>query len=361
MRFLAGAVMLAALVVSGCGGTPATSQRAAEPELIEVESATAISTEVPDVLEAIGSLRARDVVTVSSEVGATVAEVAADFGDRIAEGDLLVRLDDHQHALRAAAARAALAQAEAVLARARSNYARAQKLQGKGVLSDDLFDAATSELRVSEANREAAAKQLALAEDQVADTVIRSPLKGFITVRYVTAGQYVTPYSPVMEIVAVDPLKLRIDAPERQVGAIRPGLPVAVRTDAFPDKVFQGTVTRVGAALDANTRTLPVESEVPNAEALLKPGQFAHVSIDLGTTSSTVVPRSAVDTFAGTHRAFVADPDGTLHARSVTLGRDLGKTVVVLAGVAAGETVITSHLERLADGQRVRIHSGGPA
>jgi RND family efflux transporter MFP subunit len=352
--------MLAALVISGCNGTPATSQTMATPDIIEVESATVRSIEVPDVLEVIGTLQARDVVAVSSEVNGTVAEVAADFGDRVAKGGLLVRLDGHVHTLRAEAARAALAQAEAVLARARSNYERAQKLQRKEVLSDELFDAATSELRVSEANREAAAKQLALAEDQVADTVIRSPLDGFVSARYVTAGQYVTPYTPVMEIVAVHPLKLRVDAPERLVGAIRPGLPVAVRTDAFPDRDFQGTVTRVGAALDANTRTLPVESEIPNAEVLLKPGQFAHVTINLGSTPAIVVPRSAIDTFAGTHRAFVADADGTLHTRSVTLGRDLGELVVVLAGVAAGETVVTSHLERLADGQRVRIHPAGP-
>jgi membrane fusion protein (multidrug efflux system) len=157
----------------------------------------------------------------------------------------------------------------------------------------------------------------------------------------------------------VDPLKVRLDVPERFAGAVREGLPVTVELEAFPGEQFSGTVTRLGSALDGATRTLPVESTVPNPDARLKPGQFARARIDLGMQDAVVVPRAAIDSFAGTQRAFVIHDDGRVESRTITPGRDLGEEVVILNGIQAGETVAVSQLERLADGTQVRAVPGG--
>lgn len=350
MKRLALWIVLASLVTPGCRNSPAISAQPDGAASLEVQAASVRLVSVPNTLVLIGSLNAQEHVAVSPEVGGTVAEVGVDFGDAVDRGTLLLRLDDTEVVLRAAAARAGLAQTDAMLEQARADYQRATALLKQQVVSKESFDGATRELRVAEANRDAAAKQLAVAEKHVSDTLIRSPITGFVAARHVTVGQYVSAYTPVMELVAVNPLKLRVDVPERFVGAVRPGLPVSVAVEAFPGEQFAGVVTRVGSALDPATRTQPIESAIANPDARLKPGQFAEARLDLGHHEALVVPRAAVDTFAGTHRAFVVHPDGRVEGRTITPGADLGEEVVVLDGLAQGETVAVSHLERLADG-----------
>lgn len=354
MKRLLPCVFLGSIFAAACGNSPSTGAQAdTAPPSLEVQTATVQLETVPNSVALIGSLNAQEHVSVSPEVGGTVAEVSVDFGDPVERGLPLLRLDDAEATLRAAAARAGLAQTQAMLEQAQAAYNRASALLKQSIVSKEAFDTATRELRVAEANREASAKQVALAEKHVTDTLVRSPINGFVAARHATVGQYVAPYTPVMELVVVDPLKLRVDLPERYVGVVRPGLSISVEVVAFPGERFAGVVTRVGSALDPATRTQPIESAIPNGDARLKPGQFARALLDLGPQDALVVARSAIDTFAGTHRAFVVHPDGVVESRTITPGVDLGEKVVVLDGLARGETVAVSHLERLADGVRV--------
>ena len=351
MKHLASLLLL--LPLSGaCRNAPATDT-SATPLPLDVQAARVRWATVPNSMTLVGTLNAQERISVSPEAGGIVAEVAVDFGDAVARGALLLRLDSTEAALRAAAARAGVAQADAVRVQARAAYERATRLLQQNILSTDALDGATRELRVAEANRDAAAKQLALADKHVADTVVRSPVDGLVAARHVSAGQYVAPYTPAFELVVTDPLKLRVDLPERFLGLVRVGLAVTVEVEALPGELFDGTVSRIGSALDAATRTLPVESEIPNPGARLKPGQFAQARLDLGAQEALVVPSAAVDTFAGIHRAFVIHSDGSVEGRTISLGQDLGEEVVVLEGLTPGETVAVSHLERLADGVRV--------
>lgn len=353
-RLLLCALLGGSILAAGCGPGPSRDAQAGTPvPSLDVQTATVLLEAVPNTVALIGSLDPRERVLVSPEVGGTVAEVNLDFGDPVETGAPLLRLDDAEAVLRAAAARAGLARMQATLEQAQGAYERANALLKQSIISKDSFDTATREFRVAQANREAAAQELALAQKHVTDTVLRSPVTGFIAARHATVGQYVAAYTPVMDLVVVDPLKLRVDLPERYVGAVRPGLPVTVEVEAFPGERFAGVVTRVGAALDPATRTQPVESDVANADARLKPGQFARALLDLGHRDALVVARSAIDTFAGTHRAFVVHPDGVVESRTITPGADLGEKVVVADGLARGETVAVSQLERLADGVRV--------
>jgi len=340
-------------LVWGCTKGVATSTRP-PATVLDVQAAIARTARIPHMIELVGSLNPRDRVVISPEVGGAVAAVSVDFGDRVVRDSLLLRLDGREATLHADVARAALAQTAAACEQARTYHERALVMHRQHIISEQEFDRAVSEWRMAQANREAAAKQLALAEKHLADTTLRSPVDGFVAARHVAVGQYVTPYAPVMELVVVDPLKLRLDVPERFAGAIREGLSATVELEAFPGEQFTATVTRVGSALDAATRTLPVESTVANPDARLKPGQFARARIDLGVQDAVVVPRAAIDSFAGTQRAFVIRDDGRVEARTVTPGRDLGEAVVILDGIHAGETVAVSHLERLADGTEVR-------
>jgi len=349
------ALCLLVALLAACEKPAETSNP--EAQTVEIEDALALSVQVPRLLTLVGTLAAQERVIISPEVGGTVSELSIDFGDAVESDDLLLRLNPDELELLADAARASVAQTKAVLEQTRSAYHRSRQLQDQKIVSEDELEKALSQLRVAEANHNAAAKQLAIAEDHVGDTFLRAPLSGFVAARHVSVGQYVSPYTPVLELVAVDPLRLRLEVPERSVGAIREGMSVTVVLVAFPGEEFSGQVTRLGAALDPDTRTLLVEAAIANPDGRLKPGQFAHTTLDLGMEEATVVPRAAVDTFAGTHRAFVIGPTGHVDARSVTPGRDLGETMEILEGIEPGERVATSHLDRLADGLQVNVAS----
>ncbi len=352
--------MLAAALGSGCGGktTAGAPLPVAAPEVLV---ATAMSKSLPEWVEAVGSLLPQEEVTVAPEVGGTVAEVGVDFGDRVERGTVLLRLDDRELKLRAEAARAALAQADAVLAQVRAAHQRALALRAQRLLAEEGFDAAVRELRVAEANREAAAKQLAIAEKHAADAVLRSPVAGYVAARLVSAGQYLPPYTPAVRLVVVDPLRVRFELPERFAGRIRAGQRLEVEVAGLSEKGLAGEVTRIGAALDPSTRSLPVEGELRNPEGKLRPGHFARVRLDLGMRLSVVVPRAALDTFAGVDRVYVVHPGGRLEMRPVVPASDLGEELAIAEGLRGGEIVAVSRLEELADGMVVQpVRDRGP-
>lgn len=345
-----------------CGEMKAESFAPGSPAApVEIRAAVAELVEAPKLLLLVGTLAADERVVVSPEVGGIVSELPVDFGDSVERGGLLLRLNADELILLAEAARASVAQTEAVVEQERAEYRRAEKLRGKAIVSDDELERALSQLRVAEANQDAAEKQAAIAEKRVADTVLRAPMSGLVASRHVSVGQYVGPHAQALEILSLDPLRLRVDVPERFSSVVHVEMPITVVLEAFPGERFVGRVTRLGASLAPDTRTLAVEGTIPNPDERLKPGQFAHATLDLGVEPAIVVPRAAIDTFAGTHRSFVVDASGRLEARSITLGRDLGETVVILEGIAAGETVATSHLDRLADGLEIQVASRNPS
>ena len=348
-----GSSALVLIGLAGCGDSPKSATR--DTPTVAVEVATVEEREVPQVLELVGSLEPDERIDVSPEVGGTISEVVVDFGDRVSRGSVLLRLRDEELSLIAAARRAAVAQAEAVLDRAKLDYDRVSALDRKKIVSQEALDQAESQLRIAEANREAAEQELAIAEKRVDDTVVRSPVDGFVSRRHVSPGQHVSPNAPVYELVVSDPMEIRVDVPERLAPGVRIGTPILIRLQAFPGREFSGAITRLGAAFDRDTRTLAVEGAIPNPDGTLKPGQFARVVLDLGPEAAIIVPRAAIDTFAGTHRAFVVDATGKIEARAVSLGRDLGETIVVLDGLDGGERVAVSHLDRLTDGVRVSM------
>jgi RND family efflux transporter MFP subunit len=129
----------------------------------------------------------------------------------------------------------------------------------------------------------------------------------------------------------------------------RIGLPVDLTIDARPDKTFHGSVTRIAPALDDNSRTLLVEAEVPNPEGILKPGYFAHVTMNLGHDRALFIPNSAVLRYAGIARVFVY-AGGAVRSREVTTGSAEGDQIEIISGLKPGEKVVISNVDRLADG-----------
>ncbi len=209
-----------------------------------------------------------------------------------------------------------------------------------------------SQLRVDQADTESADEALAMARKKLGDTEIKAPFSGSVQKRMVSLGEYVSPGKEIYELIATDPIKLRCPMPERFVPLARVGMPVKLAIDADQGASYTGKITRIAPALDESSRTLLIEAEVANPDGALKPGFFAHVTMDLGHDRALFVPSAAVLRYAGVARVFIVE-QGVVRAREVTTGSVVGDQTEITGGLKDGEHVAVSNVDRLADGTAV--------
>jgi membrane fusion protein, multidrug efflux system len=190
--------------------------------------------------------------------------------------------------------------------------------------------------------------------------VVVAPFSGYISQRRVAPGEFVQPSTAVVTLLRIDPLRLQLTIPGVQAGQVKVGQAVHARVDAFPDQVFEGTITAVNPAIAAESRSFLVEARVPNPSAVLKPGMFAVASIDQGRTErALLVPKRAVieDVNTNSYRLFVVDGDNRARLRVVQLAarQPQAESTKLLTGVKEGERVATSNLADLYDGAPVTV------
>lgn len=415
-RKFANVIALIALVIAGlmsasCGGSRAqqngqavNAADASEGETVEVSTAPAIIRSLPRFIETTGSLAADEATDVAPTVGGRVIAVGADVGSYVGRGHVLARLDSSDARLRVEQARAGLAQSLAAVRQAEAriglrpgsqfdparvaevqaakaaydlaekNLRRYEQLLESGDVSRASYDqqkaqrdqlreqymAALAQARqgyaavqTARAAAEAARVQVEQAEKGVRDSVVVSPISGYVSEMPADVGEYVSTQSKVATIVRTNPLRALIDIPEQSIGSVRVGQSVSVTTSAYPDRSFSGRVARISPNVSAQSRTLTVEAEVANPENLLKPGQFATVRILLPESDPAVlVPARAVSTEGTTSRVFVVH-DGYAEERLVATGRREGDLVEVKGNIRADELVATSNVDRLSDGAKI--------
>ncbi len=388
------AATIVACAAAGCSKSPTAQVRDAAPTAVQVQDVR--EDLVRRNVDVVGTLAAADEVVVSSETDGTVSRILADLGDHVRAGQALVELDreKRQYSLdqqRAGLARALakygavepgrlppieqtpdVQKAAAELQQAKQAHQRAEELHRRQLLARQQLDDAEAMLQTKQAGYDSAVQNaknlradidasdagMKLADRQLRDTFIRAPFDGYVQKRLVSLGELVKAQAPVMSVVRIDPLKVTAEIPERMAPWIKTGVPVTVNVDAYSDRAFTGTLTRISPAVNTQTRAFPFEAQVPNAEALLKPGTFARVHIETAQEDRVVtVPYASLQYRYGVNRVFVLDGD-TLAVRELKVGERLGDRVEVLSGVKAGDRIVVSDVEKLVDGMKVN-HSAG--
>ncbi len=344
-------------------------------------------------VDVVGTLTAVDQVTVSSEADGTVRAILADLGDRVAAGQVLVRLDNERQQYAFQQQQAALARtlaqygakdpqhlpepentpdvrrASAELAQATSAFNRASELLKRELIAQQAFDDAQAELQTKRAGYEvslqnarnlsasiaASEAAMKLSDRQLRDTDIRAPFDGYVEKRLVNLGELVKAQMPVMAIVRIDPLKVIAEIPERMAPWIDGGRPVDLLVDAYPGRTFNGKVTRISPAVNTGTRAFPFEAIVPNPDGALKPGTFARVHVESGKVDQVLtVPFAALQYRYGVNRVFVVN-GVRLQMRELLVGERLGERMEVTSGVKPGERVAITGVETLNGGELVAV------
>jgi len=317
---------------------------------------------IAEVLRMTGTLRASREVDMAAKIPGRVEKVFVERGASVAAGDPLVRLETAEIRLEIRRSKAAVAVAEASLADVRSDHGRMKNLAEEESISKRKWEQAALGLKLASAQLEQAQATRALAEAQLANAVIRSPINGVVIARNVEPGEVVTPPmmpgQPLLTVAHTRSLKVVVSMPERRVKTVRRGQEALITLDGFPDETFLGAVSKISPVVDPQSRTFEVEMVVPNQDRRLKPGMLGRVQLVLAKrTNALKVPLEAVTEASGPV-TFVAR-DGSALSRAVVLGISDGVDVEILSGVELGEEVVVRGNVNLEDGDKIVVEPAG--
>lgn len=289
-------------------------------------------------IEAVGTARANESVSVTSKTSNKVTAIRFEEGEFVERGDVLVELDG-------AEARADLAEAEAALVDSESQFRRTRDLYAQQALS-------LSQLDQIEATLNANRARVAAAKARLADTVITAGFDGRTGFRNVSVGSLVSPGVVITTLDDTSVMKLDFTVPETYLYLLQKGLPVTARTPGLPGRTFEGKITNIDSRVDPVTRSIAVRAEIPNRDGILRPGMFMTVNLQGNVTQTLLVPEAAIVPEQGSTYVFVVK-DGVVERRAVKLGRRRPGEVEVTVGLQEGERVVVEGTQNIRDGTRV--------
>jgi RND family efflux transporter MFP subunit len=368
-----GVLLVAAVVFTLRGKTP----------VVEVATVRAGEPGRPALLNASGYVTPRRRATIAAKITGRVNEVMAEEGMRVEAGQILATLDDSDARARLTSARADREATAATLADLRVNLANAERerrrmeeLWKDGGVSEQVVDQARTtadslraRIGLAEEQVRAAEARIAVAQQDLDNTIIRAPFAGIVVSKDAQRGEMVSPISAgggftrtgIATIVDMQSLEIEVDVNESYIARIKPGQPVTAALDAYPDWKLPAKVRTVIPTADRQKATVKVRVAFERLDPRILPDMGVKVAF-LGEEPSTraagatrvLVPRTAVREEGGIQVVFVVR-DGRLERRAVRLGQARGSDQEVVAGLADGEQIVVKGLEGLRDGLRVRI------
>lgn len=290
---------------------------------------------------------------LSARVPGHIVAVYANLGDRVREGDRLLLLDSPAFGaatLEYRKAKNTLSVMEKALERAQALLDRGAIGAGEHQRREADHENARADLHEAEEKlhllgmtereiQQLAAKTLPHAE--VARVSLRAPFSGEVIERKATIGEVVDSNTTLFTVADLSTVWVRADFPEQQAGQLKTGLTFEVRVSAYPDTMFHGAITYVGAVIDPTTRTVMARADVANPEGQLRPEMFAAVTLITDEQAVLSVPRAAVQQVGSRTVAFVVRGPRRFESREVTLGQASHEYLQVVTGLAAGDDVVT--------------------
>jgi membrane fusion protein (multidrug efflux system) len=294
-------------------------------------------------LTAVGTLNAVQGVTVAADLAGKVVEIAFEAGTPVKKGNILLRQDTSSE-------EAQLPGAVAQVNLSSTNLERMDQLFAKQLISQADRDNAV-------AGAEQAKSQAENIRATIAKKTIRAPFSGQLGIRQVNLGQMLREGDPIVTLQSLDPIYVDFTLPQQQLAMVRPGLTVQVTTDALPGATLQGRITAINPLVDAETRQIKVQATVANRGDKLRPGMFANVAVGLPARQKVLaIPATAVLYAPYGDSVFIvedgADKKGkVLRQQFVRLGVKRGDFVAVTSGIKEGETVVSTGVFKLRNGQ----------
>lgn len=367
-HFVAVAV-LAMTVASGCGKDKEKAKEGQSPIVSGIGIKSTALEIVPDQVEAVGAVRPKNTAQIAARIAGTVSSMRVKEGDLVSRGALLLNIASAETSANAAGAQASVEQAQQGVEEARSRkkfadltFDRYQKLLQEEAVTRQEYDGRLAEKEVADRALARAQAALAAAREGARGASslagygrIQAPIGGVVVNRVADVGMTVFPGMQLLTIEEQGAYRLEVAAPESLLGKVRAGDRIPVTLEGAPAAKY-GVVEEVVPAVDRSTRTFIVKLAV--AEKGLRSGSYGSASFALGSRQGLLVPASAVVTQGALTSVWVVGKDAVVRMRIVKTGKQVGDRVEVLSGLASGEAVVTSGLERVVEGARVADMSG---
>jgi membrane fusion protein, multidrug efflux system len=351
------------LFAAACSKTPAPP-----PPPATVTVAPVIRGPAPNVVTANGQVEPVQTARVAAQVSGLVTAVVFREGDVVRRGQVLFRIEPRPYAAALAQAEAALARDEAQAANARQDAERYDALAKDDYVtrSEAAGQRATAAALAATVSADRAA--IAKARFDLENTVVRAPIAGRTGSVLVRQGNLVdgTPTQPLVVINQLDPILVRFDLPASAFPAVQHAggraLPVRVVSADSGGDTLSGRLTFVDNAVDTTTGTVQLKGEFANPRGALWPGQFVGVRLQLDVQpDALLVPAAAVQQGQQGPYVFVVGSDGRAAMRQIGTGQAVGDAVVVARGLTVGERVVTDGQSRIGPGAHVRVVGGAGA
>jgi len=289
---------------------------------------------------ATATLEANQQAEILARTSGVILSIRAEEGDRVKEGDTLLKIEDQELKFR-------LKQAEAEAAKQKTKFERLQKMFESNLVSADEFETGKNDLQAAEAARD-------LAQLELSYTRVTAPFSGRIVRRLVDAGQNVSSGTPLFEIADLDRLLAKVHVPAKEFRNIKTDQPVELRLDSATG-VLEGRITLVSPVIEATSGTIKVTVEIPKVGPDTRPGDFAEVRIVTDRhPDALLVPRTAVITDKGEQVVYVAR-DSTAERRVVETGFESDESIEIKTGVAENERVVVQGQRSLKHGSPIKI------
>jgi len=335
-------IFLLAALAAACSGGGA-KERDRQAPLVKAEPAATMT--FVDRIEAVGTARANEQVTLSAPVTERIVRLNFDDGAFVRSGQVIA-------VLRQAEQTAELSEANARAREAQQQLQRIEQLKGRGFATRSDYDTRVATAAAARAQQQAI-------QAQIGDRVIRAPFSGWVSLRTISVGAIAGQGTEIATVSDLSTIKLDFTVPETMLAAIREGLTIEALSAAYPGRPFHGIIQTIDPVIDPNTRAVTVRARLPNPDRLLRPGMMMRVAIQSASRSGLSVPELAVLGEGDARYVFAIGPGGRVHRMPVRTGAHLGGRVEILAGLRPGQKVVTEGIIKVADGMQVRLAGQG--
>ena len=334
---------IALAMLAGCSGNKDKASQKDVDEAIPVKVQKLERTDIAKTLDYAANLEADKQVFYAPAATGRIEKIYVEVGDRIKKGQLLVEMDKTN-----------LIQAEVQLKNLETEYNRAVQLNKTGSISKQAYDAAVTQYEVAKSN-------VAFLKE---NTRMEAPFDGIVTGKYFedkelyTGGSFGGATKPsVIAIEKINPVKAYVNLSEQYYLTVKPGTKVQLKSNIYPDRVFEGTVSIVYPSIDPASRTFTVEVKIPNSDEALRPGMYGTINFFIGNTETVVAPAIAVLKLQGSNDRYVfLNKDGKAKRVAVKLGRRFEDQVELISNdIHEGDELVVVGQGRLVDGSPISI------
>lgn len=309
-----------------------------------VSEAVATPRQFTDEIRVLGVARGRRSVNITSATSQLITRVLFRDGQRVAAGTPLVELQAREED-------AGIIEARARVDQAQRQFDRFKTLADRGIAPQVSAEEAETALASARAS-------LSAAQARRGDMVIRAPFAGVLGLSSVTAGTYISPGSVITTLDDIDVMRVDFPVPARYLGVLRTGAPISANIDAYREETFSGRIALIDTRVNEQTRAVTARAEIPNPGARIRPGMAVRVAIEQGVRTAPAVPEGAVQyegEGAFVYRIANGARGSTAQRIEVETGAVEGGFVEILSGLAAGDRVVGSGLNRIQPGAQVTV------